>query len=554
MPLILIVDDEPFNIDFLEQELEDLGHETAAAANGPEALDQIAAEQPDMILLDIMMPVLDGFQVLERLKSHETWHDIPVVIISANNDMASVTRGIELGAEDYLPKPFEPSLHEARLAAGLEKKRLRDLEKEYLEQVSKVVAAAESVQEDRFVPDSLAEVAERSDALGNLARVFEKMVAEVHVREQRLKQQLAQLQLDMEDHQRARDEPLSVYLPMDRRIAAARGEILPTTAQGAVLVADLSGFTRLTAAFSRELGGQRGPEEMTRLINQIFGALVEEVHFFSGSVIGFSGDAVTCWFDGGPDADPLVAQADAGLRAIACGINMQVTMTQFTSVYTRLGSTPELFIKVGIAAGAVERYQVGDPEIHHIEAIAGRTLDRVEQAGRLAQRGEVVADRKLISQLETFVAVSDWRSIPEDQSDFGVIEQLLQAVAPRPWPGLDQNLPDEACRPWLIPSIFSILDEGGGEFLSDLRPAVAMFVQFEGIDYDSDPQAGPKLDRFVRWLQKVVVQEEGTAAAVHSGRQGQLLLRGLWRTGRPPRRRRKGPADGPFAALTTCRT
>ncbi|HXV98990.1 MAG TPA: response regulator, partial [Anaerolineae bacterium] len=85
-PKILIVDDEPFNVDYLEQELEDLDYDTVSAANGQEALAQTAAASPDVILLDVMMPELDGFQVLERLKADKQVRDIPVIIISALND------------------------------------------------------------------------------------------------------------------------------------------------------------------------------------------------------------------------------------------------------------------------------------------------------------------------------------------------------------------------------------------------------------------------------------------------------------------------------------
>jgi len=132
---ILIVDDEPFNVDYLEQELEDLGCETASAQNGREALEQVAVEAPDVILLDIMMPEMDGFQVLAHLKANETWRDIPVIVISALHDMDSVVKGIKMGAEDYLPKPFDPVLLKARIGACLEKKRLRDREVLYLEQI-----------------------------------------------------------------------------------------------------------------------------------------------------------------------------------------------------------------------------------------------------------------------------------------------------------------------------------------------------------------------------------------------------------------------------------
>lgn len=125
-PKILIADDEPFNVDYLEQELEDLDYETVSASNGQEALEKVQTESPDLLLLDIMMPVMDGFAVLRRMKTDPKLRDIPVIVISAMNDLQSVVKGIEQGAEDYLPKPFEPVLLHARISSSLEKKRLRD--------------------------------------------------------------------------------------------------------------------------------------------------------------------------------------------------------------------------------------------------------------------------------------------------------------------------------------------------------------------------------------------------------------------------------------------
>ena len=131
---ILIVDDEPFNIDYLEQELEELNYATFAASNGLEALNQVDERSPDLILSDIMMPVMDGFEVLKRIKDDPSLRDIPVIIISANNDLkSSGVKGIELGAEDYLPKPFEPTLLQARISSCLVKKQLNDLQKKYSE-------------------------------------------------------------------------------------------------------------------------------------------------------------------------------------------------------------------------------------------------------------------------------------------------------------------------------------------------------------------------------------------------------------------------------------
>jgi class 3 adenylate cyclase len=126
LPKILIVDDEPFNRDYLEQELSDLDYATIMAGDGQEALDQVRAQEPDLVLLDIMMPVKDGFAVLTEMKADAALRNIPVIVISAMSDLHSVVRGIELGADDYLPKPFEPVLLQARISSSLEKKRLRD--------------------------------------------------------------------------------------------------------------------------------------------------------------------------------------------------------------------------------------------------------------------------------------------------------------------------------------------------------------------------------------------------------------------------------------------
>jgi serine phosphatase RsbU (regulator of sigma subunit) len=154
---ILIVDDEPFNLDYLEQELEDLNYETRTASNGREALDQVALETPDVILLDIMMPEMNGFQVLAHLKSDETVRHIPVIVVSALDDVDSVVRGIEMGAEDYLSKPFNPVLLRARISACLEKKRMRDREVAHMLKTNQDLDLAWQVQAG-LLPEELPDI------------------------------------------------------------------------------------------------------------------------------------------------------------------------------------------------------------------------------------------------------------------------------------------------------------------------------------------------------------------------------------------------------------
>ncbi|MBK8780556.1 MAG: SpoIIE family protein phosphatase [Anaerolineales bacterium] len=153
-PKILIVDDEPFNVDYLEQELEDLHYETISAVNGQEALEKIISESPDLVLLDIMMPIMDGYGVLEKVKADADIRGIPIIVISANNDLNSVVKGIKLGAEDYLPKPFEPTLLKARIESSLEKKNLRDLQDKYLKSLEREMNTAHNIQKE-FLPEKL---------------------------------------------------------------------------------------------------------------------------------------------------------------------------------------------------------------------------------------------------------------------------------------------------------------------------------------------------------------------------------------------------------------
>ena len=134
--LVLIVDDNEVNRDLLARRIKREGYRVLLAANGFEALEMIRSQPLDLVLLDIMMPQMNGYQVLEALKADRSLGYIPVIMISAVNDIESVVRCIELGAEDYLSKPFNPVLLRARISACLEKKRLRDQERAYLKKLA----------------------------------------------------------------------------------------------------------------------------------------------------------------------------------------------------------------------------------------------------------------------------------------------------------------------------------------------------------------------------------------------------------------------------------
>ncbi|MBI4322381.1 MAG: response regulator [Chloroflexi bacterium] len=132
---LLIVDDNEMNRDMLSRHLQRQGYEVSVAENGRRALDLIGSKRFDLVLLDMVMPEMNGYQVLQRLKTDVGLRHIPVIMISALDETDAVVRCIEMGADDYLPKPFNPILLKARIGACLEKKRLRDREQEYLEQL-----------------------------------------------------------------------------------------------------------------------------------------------------------------------------------------------------------------------------------------------------------------------------------------------------------------------------------------------------------------------------------------------------------------------------------
>jgi len=158
---ILIADDDA-NRTLLRRRLESDGHEIVEAKNGLEVLDALKNFPCDLVLLDILMPAMDGFETLARMKQDDGFRDLPVIMISALDELQGVVRCIEMGAEDYLPKPFNRVLLRARIDASLEKKRLRDRERQKNDELERTLRILQMAQEQ------LALLASR-DALTGLA-------------------------------------------------------------------------------------------------------------------------------------------------------------------------------------------------------------------------------------------------------------------------------------------------------------------------------------------------------------------------------------------------
>ena len=294
---------------------------------------------------------------------------------------------------------------------------------------------------------------------------------------------------------------LHTYLPQDRQRALSRGENMPDRVQGAALFADISGFTALTETLTRELGARHGIEELTRQINDVYNALIGEIERYNGSVLSFAGDAITCWFDGG----------DAAQHAVSAGVALQTAMQTF----------PQLGLKVAATSGPARRFTVGDPAIQLLDALAGATISRLAIAEHVAARGEILLDSATVESLTGLATFSLWRTA-ENGERFAVLEQLNTLAVPLV---ADASTPLDATilRPWVLPAIFEREQSGHGGFLTELRPATALFLRFRGIEYDEDEHAAEKLSAFIKRVQMVLLPYEGVLLQLNIGDKGSYL-------------------------------
>lgn len=193
---VLVVDDDSLARKKFLAALRPFNVAAVAVASGREALDHLRAGAFDLVLLDMLMPQMSGLDVLSQMQSDAVLRDIPVLVISGLESTDHVVSAIELGAVDFLPKNVEPPIFRARVLGCLEKKRLRNQERGYLEHVSELTAAAHDLRAGTLEPDQLAlsKVVARADGLGNLARVFVELTAAIHAREARARNRINLLQ------------------------------------------------------------------------------------------------------------------------------------------------------------------------------------------------------------------------------------------------------------------------------------------------------------------------------------------------------------------------
>jgi adenylate cyclase len=291
---ILVVDDDPVTRLMLSGSLERQGHHVRTAEDGSQALDLVRDASYDVVLLDVMMPKVDGYGVLEQLKGDPNLRHIPVVMVTSVDDIDSAVRCIELGADDYLSKPIDPVLLTARVNAGLTKKRLHDVEMEHLEQVARL-----NRQLEARVEEQMAELVRT----GELKRFMPHQIAEGLLAGE-----------------------LSLSEGFERRKLT-------------MLFADMVGFTDLSDSLE--------PEELSEVLNEYLREMTAVAVSHRGTLDNYIGDGLMVIF-GAPTRDEESVQAWAAVQA---AFGMKARAEELTAAIRGRGIPADLRVRVGVNTG-----------------------------------------------------------------------------------------------------------------------------------------------------------------------------------------------------------
>ena len=294
---VLVVDDQPPNVRLLEAILTPRGYEVSSASSGEEALGKIAESEPDLVLLDIVMPGMDGYEVCRTIRERTETAYLPVVMVTASGDEQKV-KALEAGADDFLTKPINQSELLARVASLARIKRYQDTIKRQ---------SAELAGWNRELQPRVETQVAQIERMSRLRRF--------------LSPQLAELIVDSGDES---------FLESHRR------EIV-------VLFCDLRGFTPFAEASE--------PEEVMGVLKQYHEALGDLIFRFEGTLERFAGDGLMVFFN-----DPVRVD-DAPLRAIRMGIAMRTRVKALAEAWSRQGH--DLALGIGIAQGYATLGKVG---------------------------------------------------------------------------------------------------------------------------------------------------------------------------------------------------
>ncbi len=308
---VLAVDDQPANLRLLEAVLVPRGYDVRTAGSGAEALDALAQEDVDLVLLDIVMPGMDGYQVCRAIRADERLAFLPVVMITASGDQERL-RALEAGADDFVAKPFDKSELLARVASLARVKRYHDTVRRQ---------AAELAEWNAKLEDRVRAQVEELDRLGRLRRF--------------LSPQLADLVVDAGD---------------DSFLRSHRREIV-------VVFCDLRGFTPFAEASE--------PEEVMEVLGTYHRELGELIHRFEGTLERFTGDGLMVFFN-----DPLPCP-DAAARAIRMAVEMRERVRALAEDWA--GDGHQLSLGVGIAQGYATLGRIGFESRYDYAAIGSVT-------------------------------------------------------------------------------------------------------------------------------------------------------------------------------------
>ena len=343
--MILVVDDNEDNRDMLARRLKRQDYEVLTAAGGSAALAALAGTPVDLVLLDVMMPDLDGYAVLKRLKADRALRDIPVLMISALDELDSVVRCIQLGAEDYLGKPFDPVLLQARIGACLEKKRLHDQEARHRRELAELNQTLE-----RRVAEQVAQL----EHLGRLKRFFSPQLAELIVAG-------------------GTDDPLKTH----------RREVT-------VVFVDLRGFT----AFAETAE----PEEVMGVLREYHAEMGRLILEHEGTLERFTGDGMMIFFN---DPVPVPNPAE---RAIRMAVAMRERVSDLSAGWRKRGY--DLALGVGIAQGYATIGAIGFEGRWDYGAIGTVTNLAARLCGE-AKGGQVLVTSRVAGALEDLITCEE---------------------------------------------------------------------------------------------------------------------------------------------------
>jgi len=338
---VLVVDDTEMNRDMLCAFLQADGHKTAVAENGKVGLAALNTDSYDLVLLDVMMPEMNGYEVLEAMKSNSCFRDIPVIVLSALDEIGSVVRCIELGAEDYLPKPFDPVLLRARIGACLEKKRLRDQE---------LLLRSELEQWTKTLETRVKEQVTQLERLSRLKRFFSPQLAELIVSGDA-------------------DDPLKTH----------RRELT-------VVYLDLREFT----AFAETAE----PEEVMEILHEYHAAMGKLILDYEGTLEHFAGDGMMVFFN-----DPVPVE-NAAERAVCMTLAMRDKVKELSMKWHKLGH--DLDFGVGIAQGYATIGAIGFEGRWEYGAI-GNVPNLAARLCGEAKPGEILVAQRLLAGVEDLV-------------------------------------------------------------------------------------------------------------------------------------------------------